>query len=387
VDSTAAIEAAFARAGQLAARPATSGAPPTAVVKFPAGAYQVSRPIFVPSGVEVWGDGWCSRLEMEGMRRLPALVYGVADPGVIPADRPDLYGVLDASAAPRSGVRRGWSTSRGLALQGQFVSAGIGPWIDAQRTYWDGAECFTLDVCLVPPAGGWAPNTPLMGCGRSCSVNDPQPWTLWVGPTQAVVLSLATAGRDVGLAIPSAGSSRSNARLSLSYQVSLKDGTAAAWVNGVQVDLIVDGLVPGMRLRANSVYPFHVSRQGFAVATSSEPPTPLTLAGLRLGTAPRYKPGGVGTNQVTLDGQPVSDAYRFFDRTDQRTTVGFFPFDDPPTQRWLRWTPGDGLDETVLVMRGSQGGGKPSSLRDLQVWSRGPAVLLGAVLQNFRWPL
>jgi hypothetical protein len=31
-------------------------------------------------------------------------------------------------------------------------------------------------------------------------------------------------------------------------------------------------------------------------------------------------------------------------------------------------------------MRGSQGGGKPASLRDLQVWSRGPAVLLGAVL-------
>jgi hypothetical protein len=144
--------------------------------------------------------------------------------------------------------------------------------------------------------------------------------------------------------------------------------------------LIVDGLQPGMKLQANSVYPFHVGRQGFAVATSNEPPTALTLAGLRLGTLPRYTDGPIGSPQRRLDGQPVSDAYRFFDRTNQRTTVGYFPFDDPPTQRWLRWTPGDGLDECVLVMRGSQGGGKPASLRDLQVWSRGPTVLLGAVL-------
>jgi hypothetical protein len=121
-------------------------------------------------------------IEMEGMRRLPTLVYGVADPSVVPADRPDLFGVLDSSAAPRPGVRRGWSTARGLALQGQFTSANIGPWIDAQRSYWDGAECFTLDVCLVPPAGGWSPNTPLLGCGRSVTVNDPQP-----GPTQTKV--------------------------------------------------------------------------------------------------------------------------------------------------------------------------------------------------------
>ena len=135
-----------------------------------------------------------------------------------------------------------------------------------------------------------------------------------------------------------------------------------------------------MRLSANTVYPLHLGRQGFAVATASEPPTVLTLAGLRLGTLPRYTDGPIGSPQRRLDGQPVNDAYRYFDRTDQRTTVGYFPFDDPPTQRWLRWTPGDGLDECVLVMRGSQGGGKPSSLRDLQVWSRGPAVLLGAVL-------
>lgn len=376
VDSTAAIESAFVRAGQLAARPATSGAPPTAVVKFPAGGYQVSRPLFVPDGVEVWGDGWCSRLEMGNVKRYPALIYGVADPQTVPADRPDLVGVLDTTAAPRAGVRWGWSTHGGRTLQGQFTSANIGPWIDGARTYWDGAECFTLDVALVPPQGGWAPNTPLLGCGRSVTVNDPQPWTLWVGPTGYLVLNLATNPGRVGLACLPART----AIIRVAFQVSLKDGTAAAWVNGTQVDLIVDGLVPGMQLKANSVYPFHVGRQGFAVATSSDPPTPLTLAGLRLGTALRYKPGGVGTNQLTLDGTPATDAYRYFDRTDQRTTVGYLPLDDPPGQRWLRWTPGDGLDELLLVMRGSQGGGKPASLRDLSVWSRGPAVLLGAVL-------
>ena len=180
-DATSAFEAALSRAGQLAARPATSGAPPTALVRVPGGVYTISRPLFVPSGVDIQGDGWASRIEVEGMRRLPAIVYGVADPGVVPADRPDLYGVLDTTAAPRPGVRRGWSTARGLALQGQFTSANIGPWVDAQRTYWDGAECFTLDVCLIPPEGGWRPNTPLLGCGRSVSVNDPQPWCLWVG--------------------------------------------------------------------------------------------------------------------------------------------------------------------------------------------------------------
>jgi len=293
----------------------------------------------------------------------------------VASDRPDLFGVLDTTAAPRPGVRRGWSTAGGRTLQGQFTSANIGPWIDGARTYFDGAECFTLDVCLVPPVGGWPPNTPLLGCGRSCSVNDPQPWCLWVGPTGYLVLSLRTQ-RTIGLALPLPASPLYRATV----EVDLVAGTSAAWLNGVQAPLLVDGLTPGMKMAANTVYPFHVGRQGFAVATASEPPTPLVLAGLRIGTALRYKPGGVGTKQVVLDGSPATDAYRYFDRTDQRTTVGYLPLDDPPAQRWLRWTPGDGLDEMVLVMRGGQGGGKPARLSDLSIWSRGPAVLLGAVL-------
>ncbi len=377
VDSTGPIESAFRRAGQLASRPATSGAPPTAVVKFPAGGYKISRPIFVPSGVEVWGDGWCSRVEMSGDRRFPAFVYGVAEPNVQPDDRPDLFGILDTSAAPLAGARRGWSTAGGLAIQGQFTSANIGPYIDESRTYWEGAESFTLDLAIVVPEGGFPTSTPLLGCGRSCVVNDPRPWAVWTSPTTGwIVLSLGTTDRPIGFAtaLPA------DRVVKLSWQVDLKAGVATCWINGVQTGLVVDGLKPGMKLTANSVYPLHIGRQGLAVATTKEPPTSFTLAGLRLGTRPRYAVSSQGSAQTRIDGRTLDDAYRFFDRTDQRGTVGFFPFDDPAGQRWLRWTPGDGLDECVLVMRGGQGGGKPARLADLSAWSRGPAVLLGAVL-------
>ena len=135
-----------------------------------------------------------------------------------------------------------------------------------------------------------------------------------------------------------------------------------------------------MSLAGNFDLPLHVGRSGFNVATSADPPTPLTLAGLRLGTAPRYAVGRPGEPQRKTDGSAVTDRYRYFDRDDQTTTVGFFPFDDSPGQRWLTWTSGVGLNECVLAMRGSQGGDKPQRLADLQVWSRGPCVMLGAVL-------
>lgn len=377
-DATSAFEASLSRAGQLAARPATSGSPPTALVRLPAGVHAISRPLFVPSGVDLVGDGWSTRIEMAGMSRLPALVYGVADPAVGTADRPDLFGILDATAAPRPGVRRGWSTHRGLALQGQFTSANLGPWHDGARTYWDGVTCFTLDVALVRPEGGWPPSTPLLGCGRSIAVNDPRPWTLWTSPWPGYLcLSLATRDRPIGIAVDSRGN---GSVMKLSIEVDLAAGTVGAWLDGLAVAPLVDGLKPGMALQANDVWPLHVGRQGFAVATSSEPPTPFVLAGLRLGTARRYRSASPGSTQLQLDGKPVTDAYRYFDRTDQRSTVGYLPLDDPVDRRWLRWVDGDSLDECLLAMRGGQGGGKPQRLSDLAVWSRGPAVLLGAVL-------
>jgi len=376
-DATEAMEKAFSKAGQLANRPNISGSQFTALVRLPGGTHTITRPLFVPAGVDYMGDGWSTQLNMHGDMRYPALVYGLADPRVEAADRPDLFKVLDESAAPQPGVRRGWSTARGKVLQAQFTSANIGRWTDNGRTYFDGDDCFVLDLAIVPPAGGFAPGTPLLGCGRSIVVNDPQPWCVWTSPQPGwVVLSLRTTDRPIGIAAPIP---QGPGVWHITWQIDLKNGKADVWVSGTACAPIVDGLAPGQRLAANTTWPMVVGRQGFQQGTTTEPPTSLTLAGLHLTSAIRYRVGPGGA-QLTLDGKPANDDYRYFGRSDAANTNGFLPFTDPPTRRWLQWVAGDGRPECVLVIGLGQGGSKPQRLADMQIWSRGPAVLLGAVL-------
>lgn len=377
-DATPAFKAAFSAAGALAARPTTSGAPSTAIVKIPGGVHTLYGPISVPPGVDVVGEGWATRIEMVNPERFPVLVYGIPEAEMSPADRPDLLGTLDSSVASSLVHARGWSTRGGKTIQGQFTSLNLGGWDGSRRSYFEGQSEFVLDVCLVEPPEGWKPNTPILGCGRSCGVNDPQPYTLWMSPVPGLALLTVrtTSGRIVGIAAPLP----SNTLVKMAWQIDFASGKAVVIANGKYVAPIIDGLAPGQSMAANCAWPFHLGRQGFAVATDPSPPTPLTLAGLRIGSKARYAFGNIGEPEARIDGGRINDRFRYIGEPGDSSTIAAITPYSYISEPYAEILAGDTLSEMAIVMGQGFRGGKPSRISDLSIWSRGPGILLGAVL-------
>ncbi|MFO0954384.1 MAG: hypothetical protein U0835_25140 [Isosphaeraceae bacterium] len=401
-DSTAAFEAA-ARAAAAAVQ--AGGRDASAKIYVPASVqgFMITRPIHIADGVEIEGEGWSSKVSMYPAYRHPMFVFGVDAVRVTPADRPDLFGVLDAAAAPSSGVRRGVSTAGGKFLQLQFHDLTLGRRQEIRgvsgNDYWELTDRLTIDLGLMPvPGKPWPASKPLLGLGDVTNPTRVSPWFLRTGDRpDELVLHVADERFDDEFDMATHDWRISLAGIRppyrLSFQVNLKDGRFAAYVNGVQVEHRVGGgglnyaarkFGPGHRLRRNEDDPLVIGAEGGAAAANQFDPTPLTVFGLHVSARERYEVRSPGTAQRRA-GDPraaVDDRFRFFERSEADVTVGYLPLDDMKTTWTVDVHDQTGTPGSAIWMKTGQGGLWPSRVKELKLASRGPCLLLGAVL-NF----
>ena len=385
-DCTAAFQKAITAAATSFQNPDgyMSAVGPHAVVQVPAGrsTYRVTSMLRVPHGVDIVGDGFASKVWLDATNYYPLFVFGLDDPQVTAADRPDLFGILDTTIAPRAGVIWGFTTINGKMQQvdhgfnlGHLTSP-------TQPTYWEDTSILTIDACLIRN-GTWGRAAALIGQGGKDGWT--RPWMINTDYDSDGVLRVefATdlcgsedATNDVVLMInvPDATTIR------LTIQLNLVLGRAAVYVNGVQVAF--SGTIPsGRHLRMNEDWPFMVGAWG-PNASYQAPSvlTPLTLCGLRLDAAERYVVGTPGTPQQRIDGLPLTDYYRYGENLSP-SMIGRLNFNSNPTLPWIDAIPAAGYPATAaLILAMNQRGGYPNRISNLSLNSGGACILLGAVL-------
>ena len=352
-DATAAIKATIATARRVAGKDPSRT--PRVTAFLPAGDYHVSAPINVPSFVELKGEGGSTRIVMAHGRAFSPIVIGMNLDGLDPKYRPDLFGVLDATAAPAAGAIRGFRTwadgsliSPGTALShGGFsptegravadryfetkqltvdlaVMAGDG------RKFPGGCSVFTLGSDTTGPASPIALRT-----------DGPNQWTFVVSTQSArfaeprTVFFTFSSGDAVGLQ-----------RISL--QLDMDRGTFAAFANGTQAATTAlaqptMSLAPGSSLNENRFEPFYVNnprggRKDF------------TLAGLCVSRTARYRDRGPGTRQARADGRAIADRYRYFPSFE----------DDPACIAHLGLAERDPTTRHMVAVGGGQAVGSPA---------------------------
>lgn len=399
-DSTDAFEAA---AGAAAAAVKAGGLQGSAKIYVPAAAqgFMITRPIHIADGVDIEGGGLASKVQMSTAHKHPIFVFGVDPVSATATDRPDLFGVLEASAAPARGVRRGVSTAGGKFLQLQFHDLVLGRRQLVRGgegyDYWEQTDRLTVDVGLVPvPGKRWKPMQPIVGMGVVTATYRVAPWFLTVGETADEVIFLAADERFTDEYDWGAHGWRVSLRgatppYDLAFQVNLKDGRAVAFLNGKQVETTKAGgalgydkrgFGPGHRLRRNEDDPLLVGADGGAAAGNTFEPTPLTLAGLHVSASERYVVGKPGDPQRRAVGtrSTVNDLFRYFDRNEADATVGYLPLDDLKTSWTVDAHDKNGSAGSALWMKTGQGGGSPNRVRDLRLMGRGACLVLGSVL-------
>lgn len=196
-----------------------------ATFAFEQGRYRFSWPVLVDKAyVKVQGCGrGVTELSPSDGVSAPPLVFGFrrADAGgdARPAHRPDAFGLLDASLAPRPGAFRGLA-SDGDGYAGFFSSgaqlgcwrAPPGPDRRPSWSYWADPEGFTLEFALLAPDGVAAlGETHVIGLGAA---REPGPWDVgvtsdgllcvrWFSADQAAGANLPA--RDLRAAVPGKG--------------------------------------------------------------------------------------------------------------------------------------------------------------------------------------
>jgi hypothetical protein len=323
----------------------------TVYVPSAPGVYTLYKSVWVDApGIEVRGDGRGSVVQVQGSYGIPAFIFGIprvqSGRSVDASYRPDLFGKLDAAAAPAPGSRWGYRTNSDSFAQFHAtpLSAGVCAAADRQFTdNWSETQRLTVEFCVEPPAGGsFAANRSLLGLGYTGY--DPGPFVFGIGgDPDTLSVKFKTSDMEPGIeqrdfAFSLAGASRP---YRIAVQFDLDACTVTGFLNGVQVapvavnNLGTSGPFPftphtGLTFIVNDHYPFMIGMDGpsgvYAVPTDND----LRVYGLRLSNAVRYQANGAGTPQVRADapGTPLDDAWAYFGQ--DANTVCFLPFTDDP---------------------------------------------------------
>jgi hypothetical protein len=298
----------------------------TGVGYLPAGTYQVSDSLQVTrDNMVLRGDGWNTQIVSPGWLQHDVLRVGVpgAPPGV--SHRPDLWGILDATAVGGQAARWGWRTQGDshIQIEASPLQGGgcVGhPYGDA----WGSTSQVTVDVCL---GGLFPPGSALLGLG--VTEYRPSPWVLAVG---------SLAGEwylDYRLSDTPRGWNTGRRRLKIpvprtpvvrvSLQWDFVAGVLAVWVNRVLVAR--DQFPLGLRFVLNDYDPFMVGIQD--VRRGGAIPADISLYGLRVGYACRYVVANIGDPQRRLDGMLLTDGSSYFGYEDSRRVANLGLTDHP----------------------------------------------------------
>lgn len=275
-------------------QPRLEACSPNTRVHVPAGSYKFKRPL--SHGVDdVWvsGDGPATQLSVwnQNGELFPVLLPGLravegrdVPTGVVRADRPDLYGVMDATWAPAPNQRYGFRTNGRGVCQAYAGPANVGALSAVSIAqggrlydYWSEAPGLCVRVALFLTAGSLAEmrangnGAPVLGLG---DVANPGPWCLGVdssNPTHLFFcmktgdqsLDLSTPYRWFTVAAPTSGgvSVPGGTLHHLEVWVNFDAGTYGARVNGATAAVTNTNNMAGLagkRLAKNTGYRFTV---------------------------------------------------------------------------------------------------------------------------------
>lgn len=385
---------AFQRALDAAPRlPDGTVAPVTLLIPSASQPYRLARPVFVERDyVTIAGEGPGSLLQVDGQQsaflvsrlRKPMTPTGPLD---LPADcYPDVTAETDKSLnRPVRGLRTG-------ALHGVTLPGAPTDWGMVMRRVMQ-PRAMTIEFMVKKNDGVWNQRETYPLCGlleKTPAAWAPAPWYVCVGAGTNLLFFLIQLadGAKVTFCL---GYPLVKPWVRCSIQLDLKAGGVAAWCDGIQVNIShISGpdLTPDVRLWENNGFSFckvgHISRNPAGAELYA--PAELTWAGFRLGHQLRYAESGV--DQKPIDGQPLSDKYRFFHfdgdlalSLDLNQTSGrLVPWSSP-------WGSGNGL--FLSEAHRDAYGNAPTGVqfRDLRIRSGStllnPLILLGQVF-NFR---
>ncbi|MEO6809043.1 MAG: hypothetical protein ABI353_08010 [Isosphaeraceae bacterium] len=325
--------------------------------------WTIDRPVFLDqSQITIQGDGPSSIVQMAPDRDDSCFFVGISrtprDKVFTPDHWIDLFGKLDASAAPRPGVR--W----GLRTRGDsHIAQGAGPFCYGTGDYWAETRQLTVEFALdfsVTPYHDFA----FFGVsGRG----QPQPWMLFGAAGEFVVAYRTRDGSITGGTVrmfrfkPPAG--RGVHRIA--FQIDLTTARVSAFVDAVEVATTGDNggtdfqAASNLKFSANQNMPFKINAAGTGANSFSSDyfeydhkfARDLWLYGLRVSKTIRYATAGVGRRWRRRDGTPIDDAHTFFEADAE--TVALLPLQDPPKS--------GAASRLVSVKAGPAGGGRNSS--------------------------
>ena len=386
-------------------------------VVFPAAShpYLIHKSIYVDApGVEIAGEGLGSVVQVHPYYEVPAFIFGIprrveGKPLVKEAEhRPDGHRILDASAAPSAGVRRGLRTLGEAALVVPCHALQLGAskpgGAKGQPDRWVDTKQLTIDFLLEKPAKAkWQTWSPLFGVGGPG--RHARPWAVSVGDTDdEIMLTLQTSEIEGTEHAHAFGLSTQGIKgpWRITFSLDLDQGRCDGWINGVAVKTRLFDIVPkddprkfkaGLTLGiADGTSQFMVGQAGSnAFGSIGTPVTDLALFGLKLTRGKLYKPAGApGTKQSRLDNpsEPIDDLFRYFSAPPAPKSVsvkpavciGYFKFDDAPGPTlYVRGETFDGVG--FWVPKTPWQHISHNSIRDIHIFGAGqPAILLGTLL-------
>ena len=398
---------------------------PKGVVYVPSalGAYVVSKTIWVDCpNLEIRGDGWGSQVQMNGSAKHTVFQFGVrrteatvVNGATVPlninsSNRPDLFGKLDATAAPSAGTMWGIRTNSNsfVQIQASPLSAGVQSSAGTYYSdYWTETTKLTIEFCVEPPDGQQFPTgQPLIALGSI--FYQPSPITISIrNDPNSIWITFRTSdfgpNNNAGARCFEFSTAGATRPYRIAVQIDLDNALCAAFVNGAQVgftstiNLTSTGQFPfvpnsGLRFQQNDYFPLLIGAQGprgplFSSSTGID----LRLYGLRFSNNLRYQNNGVGNPQKRADSpsSAITDSYAYFGN--DANTIGFLKLTDNPTNagRVVSVQHGNtlangGVGSGIFLHAPNSGGIIGNAVRFLAIGAgngHGQAISIGGVLE------
>jgi photosystem II stability/assembly factor-like uncharacterized protein len=365
---------------------------------FPAGNYYFNNPVYVDKpNIQLRGQGKDITVLNLFLHQAPPVVFGFRqteknNQKVMPAHRPDCFGLLDATYAPAAGNRKGFST------QGNANVIAVGcPAQHARRLPPDNAyDYYTTDTGLtlqtaIRLQNGWEK---LLWSGTIIGLGDndnPGPWCFSSdSTTQKFSFSFRTSDQtaDVGspkrtfqFAIPAGAT---GPVYKIRVWLDFKTGTCGAIVNNLAATIIMSDNMTDWKGKSfvnhRGHYPFYVG-----------PGNGPTKANLNAGDIPNIDILAFKVSAAAIKDEPATDAKRYlFDNLD--IDLINFPGDDNVIARHIifgnsenstGW--GKGFSAYIISTHGSDGAINNNSLEELTLGNGSNIGLLLGQANNFHF--
>ena len=360
--------------------------------------YYLDSPVWIDAPyIAVVGDGEGSSVVARSCR--PLFIVGLRREAVVggltltpdASYRPDLCGVLDATAASAPGQRWGFRSNGDSFIQAQATpldAGGMGQWNTPDA--WAETTGLTVEFAIKGDPG------PIVAIGVP-GKNEVFPFAIYCDAPGSYVVLFCTQTAPFALPVCRRFGFLT-AGLRVTVQIDLAKGRVSAFSDGVQLATSIvlgPALVPGLTFAENHCYPLLIGDDGGArPSLGNVSGRRFDLYGFCLSRTIRYR-DDVAV-QTRVGGGPITDRYRYytarFGHDDEADSgmIGCLDFTDPPGTRTMTVRGGQAGNDSVACafllhsLQTAPGGIARNALCDLLLIGRnqyGQNVAVGQVLE------